>query len=103
MPRRRCRASRAGAAATAAEWVSRDGGGWTMAEKKPKKEEAPPAEGAPSSSSTSASGGTATATPKRSKKTAPKRNGPQMLPPWKVLLHNDDKNDMPYVVTTIRE
>ena len=23
------------------------------------------------------------------------------MPPWKVLLHNDDKNDFEYVITTI--
>ena len=26
---------------------------------------------------------------------------PRQLPPWKVLLHNDDQNDMVYVVETI--
>jgi ATP-dependent Clp protease adapter protein ClpS len=26
-----------------------------------------------------------------------------MLPPWKVLLHNDDKNEVGFVVTTIVE
>jgi ATP-dependent Clp protease adapter protein ClpS len=26
-----------------------------------------------------------------------------MLPPWKVLLHNDDKNDIGFVVITIVE
>jgi ATP-dependent Clp protease adaptor protein ClpS len=26
-----------------------------------------------------------------------------MLPPWKVLLHNDDKNDVLFVVDTIVE
>ena len=39
--------------------------------------------------------------PKKSRKTSPKRKPPQPLPPWKVLLHNDDKNDMIYVVETI--
>lgn len=33
----------------------------------------------------------------------PKRKPPQQLPPWKVLLHNDDKNDMLFVVQTICE
>ena len=47
--------------------------------------------------------GTATAKPKRASKTAPKNKPPQMLPPWKVLLHNDDKNDMPHVISTIME
>ena len=45
--------------------------------------------------------GTATAKPKRSSK--PKNKPPQMLPPWKVMLHNDDKNDMHFVVRTIVE
>lgn len=47
--------------------------------------------------------GTATAKPKRSSKTAPKNKPPQMLPPWKVLLHNDDKNELGFVVKTIVE
>jgi ATP-dependent Clp protease adapter protein ClpS len=68
-----------------------------MAEKKPTKKE----EGA--SSSPADNSGTATAKPKRARKTAPAKKPPQMLPPWKVLLHNDDKNEMGYVVTTIRE
>src|SRR5437667_10852952 len=49
-------------------------------------------------------GKTATATkPKRAQKTKPKQKPPQLLPPWKVLLHNDDKNDMLFVVVTIME
>jgi len=47
--------------------------------------------------------GTATAKPKRAAKTAPKQKPPQMLPPWKVLLHNDDKNEVAHVVHTIME
>ena len=47
--------------------------------------------------------GTATAKPKRARKPAPKKGPPGMLPPWKVLLHNDDKNDVFYVVETIVE
>lgn len=39
-------------------------------------------------------GGTTT-TPQRSK---PKR---KQLPPWNVLLHNDDENDMAYVIDTL--
>jgi len=46
-------------------------------------------------------GATATAKPKRAVKRSPKRNPPQQLPPWKVLLHNDDKNDIFFVVETI--
>lgn len=47
--------------------------------------------------------GTATAKPKRASRTKPKHKPPQMLPPWKVLLHNDDKNDQLFVVRTIIE
>ena len=47
--------------------------------------------------------GTATAKPKRAKKSAPQKKPPQMMPPWKVLLHNDDKNDMFFVVRTVME
>jgi len=64
-----------------------------MAEKKPTKKQAPPDDGA----------GTATAKPKRASKPAPKTKPPQMLPPWKVLLHNDNKNEVGFVVTTIVE
>jgi ATP-dependent Clp protease adapter protein ClpS len=50
-------------------------------------------------------GDTATATapakPKRSAKPVPKKRPPELLPPWKVLLHNDDKNDMNFVVLTV--
>jgi len=49
----------------------------------------------------SGKGGTATAKPKRATKSAPKTKPPGMLPPWKVLLHNDDKNDMFFVVQAI--
>ena len=37
------------------------------------------------------------------KKKAPKRKPPKLLPPWKVLLHNDDKNEMGFVARTIVE
>jgi ATP-dependent Clp protease adaptor protein ClpS len=47
--------------------------------------------------------GTATAKPKRATKKAPQKKPPQMMPPWKVLLHNDDKNDMMFVVNTVVE
>jgi ATP-dependent Clp protease adaptor protein ClpS len=36
-----------------------------------------------------------------SKKKSPKKTPPATLPPWKVLLHNDDVNDMVYVRETI--
>ena len=42
---------------------------------------------------------TATVKPKR----APKKKPPQLMPPWKVLLHNDDKNDIGFVVKTVME
>src|SRR3954447_21707973 len=48
-------------------------------------------------------GGTATAKPTAARKTSPKRKPPRHLPQWKVLLHNDDKNDMGFVVKTVME
>ncbi len=45
-------------------------------------------------------GATATQT-KRARKKSPAKKPPQPLPPWKVLLHNDDKNEMGFVVETI--
>jgi ATP-dependent Clp protease adaptor protein ClpS len=47
--------------------------------------------------------GTATAKPQRATKKAPQKKPPGMLPPWKVLLHNDDNNDRSFVVVTIVE
>ena len=35
--------------------------------------------------------------------TRPARPKPELLPPWKVLLHNDDVNDMDFVIDTIVE
>ena len=46
---------------------------------------------------------TATAKPKRKGKPAPKRKPPGLLPPWKVLLHNDDKNTYDFVIDSIVE
>ena len=54
-------------------------------------------------SSADQSPGTATAKPKRAPKKAPHKRPPQPMPPWKVLLHNDDKNDIGFVVKTIME
>ncbi len=52
-------------------------------------------------------GGTATAKPRKARKIGPKpaptKNPPGLLPVWKVLLHNDDKNDILFVVGTIVE
>ena len=48
-------------------------------------------------------GGAAVAKPKGARKTSPKKKPPQQLPPWKVLLHNDDKNEVLFVVDTIVE
>jgi ATP-dependent Clp protease adapter protein ClpS len=48
-------------------------------------------------------GDAATATVKTKRRTAPKPKLPGMLPPWKVLLHNDDKNEVGFVVVTIME
>jgi ATP-dependent Clp protease adaptor protein ClpS len=62
---------------------------------------APPVQ---SSSKTEGDGSsTATAKPKRGVKRSPKKKPPGMLPPWKVLLHNDDKNSGQFVTTTIVE
>ena len=43
---------------------------------------------------------TATATRKAPKK-SPAKQPPQPLPPWKVMLHNDDKNEFNFVIDTI--
>ena len=48
----------------------------------------------------SSGGGTATQT-MPDKKQKPKSPAPRQMPPWKVLLHNDDKNEMLYVVQAI--
>lgn len=42
--------------------------------------------------------GTATVAPPREK---PRRSDPKPLPPWRVLLHNDDVNDFDFVIVTI--
>jgi ATP-dependent Clp protease adaptor protein ClpS len=48
-------------------------------------------------------GGAATLKPKQQEKTAPVKKPPQPLPPWKVLLHNDNKNTFEFVIVTILE
>ncbi len=52
-----------------------------------------------SDESTDGENATATAPPR--KRPAPARPQPRQLPPWKVLLHNDDVNEMLFVVRTI--
>jgi ATP-dependent Clp protease adaptor protein ClpS len=64
----------------------------------PKKEKSETLQSAPDKES-----GTVTAKPQRAAKKAPQKKPPGMLPPWKVLLHNDDKNDIRFVVLTIVE
>jgi len=51
----------------------------------------------------SSGSGTATAKPKRTPKKNPQATPPKPLPPWKVLLHNDDKNEIGFVVRTVME
>src|SRR5882757_11021137 len=46
-------------------------------------------------------GGTATLDPKQKGKVQPKPKPPGMMPMWKVLLHNDDKNTFDHVIITI--
>jgi ATP-dependent Clp protease adaptor protein ClpS len=46
-------------------------------------------------------GGSTAVAPKEKRKESPKRYPPKQLPPFKVLLHNDDVNDTVYVVSTI--
>lgn len=41
--------------------------------------------------------------PKGSQKTKPKKPPPKQLPPYKVLLHNDDKNTVEHVILTLLE
>jgi len=55
-----------------------------------------PAPTAPARTEGNSSGG-ATST-----KAVPVKSPPRMLPPWKVLLHNDDTNAFEYVVETVR-
>lgn len=65
--------------------------------KKKKDDAATPEQGAGADSGAS----TATAKPKRAPRSKPKP--PRMMPPWKVLLHNDDVNEVGFVVDTIVE
>src|SRR5580700_5145247 len=57
-------------------------------------------------STDNASGGSvvaAPAKPKAKRATAPAKTPPATLPPWRVLLHNDDKNEMLFVIHAIVE
>jgi ATP-dependent Clp protease adaptor protein ClpS len=47
--------------------------------------------------------GAAATKPKKKSKAAPQKTPPKPLPPWKVLLHNDDVNTPQHVVKTIVE
>jgi ATP-dependent Clp protease adaptor protein ClpS len=50
------------------------------------------------------SGQTAVQTkPARKRRRKPRQKPPAPLPPWKVLLHNDDVNSFQYVLATIVE
>ena len=66
----------------------------------------------PSASEEKGGGGAATAEPPPAKakpkpkaagRTKPKPPARKNLPPWKVLLHNDDKNTFEHVILTILE
>ena len=46
---------------------------------------------------------TATVKPSRAAKRSPRKKPPGLLPPWKVLLHNDDKNEFTFVIRTVME
>src|SRR4051812_18198846 len=50
-----------------------------------------------------AAAGAAATKPKKKQKKAPERRPPQVLPPWKVLLHNDDVNSRDDVIHSIVE
>jgi ATP-dependent Clp protease adaptor protein ClpS len=47
--------------------------------------------------------GAAATKAKKKTKPAPQKTPPKPLPPWKVLLHNDDVNTHQHVVSTIVE
>jgi ATP-dependent Clp protease adaptor protein ClpS len=73
-----------------------------MAKKKePKATEQTPEGGGGGGGSAESTGSAVKAKPKKEQK--PKRRPPEHLPPYKVLLHNDDKNDMKHVVESIVE
>ncbi|MCC6579795.1 MAG: ATP-dependent Clp protease adaptor ClpS [Phycisphaeraceae bacterium] len=61
-----------------------------------RRSNADPGNAGPSSTTASDTGGGGTST-----KTKPGKPTPKVLPPWKVLLHNDDVNSMEDVIQTI--
>ncbi len=71
----------------------------------PKPPDGPNGPGSDSPDSGSPGRGTAVAPPKpkERKKRSPKKGPPGLLPPWKVLLHNDDHNAVDFVIVTIVE
>ena len=72
-----------------------------MADDNREKDAAAPPERAAGGKEPAAPAGTTATKPKRALTRAPKKRPPQPLPPWKVLLHNDDTNTPTYVVETI--
>ncbi len=47
--------------------------------------------------------GSGASAPVKQPRKAPRKTPPKQLPPWKVLLHNDDKSAMETVVKVIRQ
>lgn len=74
-----------------------------MSEKSKQQSEGEPKGSSASGSGASGEGATATAKPKKATKKVPKKRPPGFLPQWKVLLHNDDKNSVDFVIVTIVE
>ncbi len=63
---------------------------------------APPTVPSPPSSTPAASKSSTIANSPH-KTPTPTRTPPRLLPRWKVLLHNDDVNDMEYIVHTLQD
>lgn len=47
--------------------------------------------------------GSGASAPVKQPRKAPRKTPPRQLPPWKVLLHNDDVSEMEHVVKAIRQ